>query len=80
MEQQRPGQESPELTALRKRTATAQLASQVFHNLVIERADSITEEPEVIVERAFKLAEAFDRKLEDYLMPPKIQLATELPK
>lgn len=70
----RPGprqQMSPEVAALQKKAATAQLANQIYMNLIMEPGNQ-TLEPVLIVDRAFSLAEAFDKKLEAYMLPPKI--------
>lgn len=67
-----------ELTAeqleIRKKMATGQLANNIYVALAVEGHHKDTPADD-LVERAFSLAQAFDRKLQEFMEPPKIKLA-----
>ncbi len=66
-------QTTPEMQEVQKKHATAQLANQIFMALACEQNKAIEwNAPKDLVDRSFALAEAFDRKLEEYLKPSPI--------
>lgn len=57
--------------------ATGQLANQIFTAMAIEKHNE-TVDPQVLVDRSFSLAEAFDKRLQTFLEPSKIKLAKSM--